>query len=181
MPFQCIYITRCRRHCLLAHTFSISFSFTFVSIHAGLPYCHMFAAAHCDIGLYSSVIFNWHLHNRKKESSLKEVQNSIEWFKVLVHIEKPPFSHSDETVTCELLAEKIARLSTLSEQYRAWYKFPGQLEFYSESGISKFTFSVIYSVLLVNGSTNCHVRRIMKSINRRAATIPNNWRSLMIT
>jgi len=39
---------------------------------------------------------------RKKESSLKVVQNSAEWVKVLVHIEKPLFSHRDEIVNCEL-------------------------------------------------------------------------------
>ena len=41
-----------------SRTLSISFNFTFVSIHAGLPYRHVFAATHRDIRLYSSVIFN---------------------------------------------------------------------------------------------------------------------------
>lgn len=48
---------------------SISFNFTFVSIHADLPYRHVFAATHCDIRLYCSVIFNWNLSqkNERKE------------------------------------------------------------------------------------------------------------------
>ena len=50
-----------------SHTVAISFSFTFVSIHAGLPYCHMFTAAHCDIRLNSSVIFYWNLHDKVKQ------------------------------------------------------------------------------------------------------------------
>ena len=44
-----------------------------------------------------------------------------------------------------------------------------------------FTCSVKFSTLFVNGSTICHVTRIMISIKRRTATIPNNWRSRMIT
>lgn len=159
----------------VSRSLSISFNFTFISIHAGLPYRHVFAATHRDIRLYSSVFFNWNLYNKKWKKRavnrwLKIWQNGLT---SSVSLKGHFFSRMRPLEKRELLV--------LSEQYHTWHKFLGQLDFYSESGVSLFTFSVIYSALLVNGSTNCHVRRIMKSISRRAATMPNNWRSLMIT
>lgn len=43
------------------------------------------------------------------------------------------------------------------------------------------TSNAMFSSRVVNGSTSCHVMRIMKSIKRRTATMPNNWWSRIIT
>ena len=83
----------------VSRSLSISFNFTFISIHAGLPYRHVFAATHRDIRLYSSVIFNWNLYNKKWKKRadkrwLKIWQNGLKSSVTL----KGHFFQSDETV-----------------------------------------------------------------------------------